>query len=79
VVNSLKYAFSNNKGEINIILKKDGNKTIFIYKDNGKGFDYNQKKEESFGLTFIESIIQNELKGSIKVESQDKLKVTIEI
>jgi two-component sensor histidine kinase len=79
VINSLKYAFSNNKGEINIILKKDGNKTIFIYKDNGKGFDYNQKKEESFGLTFIESIIQNELKGSIKVESQDKLKVTIEI
>lgn len=79
VINSLKYAFLNNKGEINIILKKDGNKTIFIYKDNGKGFDYNQKKEESFGLTFIESIIQNELKGSIKVESQDKLKVTIEI
>ena len=77
LTNSFKYAFNKNIGKINISLEKEYSKIKLIYKDNGIGFDYEDKKDESFGLTFIESIVKNELKGNLKFENHKGTKTTI--
>lgn len=79
LINSFKYAFSKNNAEINISLEKENSKTKLIYKDNGVGFDYEDKKDESFGLTFIEAIVKDELKGDLKFENEKGMKVTISL
>jgi two-component sensor histidine kinase len=77
LTNSFKYAFTKDNGNIKISLEKEDSKTKLIYKDDGVGFDYEDKKDESFGLTFIESIIKNELKGDLKFKKEKGIKVTI--
>jgi two-component system, sensor histidine kinase LadS len=77
LTNSFKYAFTKDNGNIKISLEKEDSKTKLIYKDDGVGFDYEDKKDESFGLTFIESIIKNELKGDLKFKNEKGIKVTI--
>ena len=65
ITNSFKYAFTENKGEINISLEKTNNKYVFIIHDNGIGFDYEKEKNSSFGLSFVQAMVKDELKGSI--------------
>jgi len=77
ITNSLKHAFKEIKGEINILLSKEDNKYTLIYTDNGNGFDYEKMKFNSFGLSFIEAVIVDELKGDIKFETKDRTKVII--
>lgn len=77
ITNSFKYAFSKNTGQISISLKKEKNRNIFILKDNGIGFNYKEKKDESFGLSFIEEMVKNELKGNIFFKNQEGTKVLI--
>lgn len=79
LTNSFKYAFSKNSGEINISLEKEDSKTKLTYNDNGVGFDYEDKKDESFGLTFIEAIVKNELKGNLIFENIKGSKITIQL
>jgi two-component sensor histidine kinase len=67
ITNSLKYAFVDRKGEINISLKTFDKKYELTYKDNGVGFDKEDTKK-SFGLRLINNLVRDELKGSLEVD-----------
>lgn len=56
MVNSLKYAFDKNKGNIIITLKHKEGMCLFTYRDNGKGID-TSKMKKGFGLNLIEMAI----------------------
>jgi len=77
ITNSFKYAFKDASGVIRIKLIKKGNNHIFTVEDNGKGFDYEQKQHDSFGLSFVETIVVDELNGTILFDSSDGTKVNI--
>ncbi|MEA3354791.1 MAG: sensor histidine kinase [Campylobacterota bacterium] len=66
--NSFKYAFLDNKGKIDISLKKTEGEFELIYKDNGIGFEKENIKD-SFGIKLIETLVIDELKGQIKLDS----------
>jgi len=76
--NTFKYAFPKNKGEIRISLKKEGNKTLFLFKDNGVGFDKTARRKDTFGFSFIEALVKNELHGSINISSSNGVTVLIQ-
>jgi two-component sensor histidine kinase len=78
MTNCFKYAFENKQGQIDISLEKSKNKYIFSIKDSGIGFDYDKKKDESFGLSFVHEMVRNELKGKIEVQSQKGTNIRIE-
>lgn len=72
--NSLQYAFNDRKvgGKILIEIENDGRQSKFSVSDNGKGFDINNLKEDSLGLSIVFSIVKDKLKGTINVRSSDK-------
>ena len=66
VTNSIKYAFTEKKGDIFILLRYDETKNyILSISDSGKGFDW-ENKPLSFGLTLVERLVKDELKGELK-------------
>lgn len=67
ITNALKYAFLNQLGTINITLITKNKQHYFCIEDNGIGFDYEEKKGDSFGLEFIKNIVQHELKGTFEI------------
>jgi signal transduction histidine kinase len=54
--------------QINIILDENENQLSMKIQDNGKGFDYEEKRKKSFGLTNLQNRIK-ELKGDFEVIS----------
>ena len=76
VTNSYKYAFDAQEGSVSIKLYKEKQTYYLIVSDNGKGFVYNQKSE-SLGLKLIHTLIIEQLKGTIKMESKESTKYTI--
>lgn len=67
VTNAFKYAFED-KGKIDISLKKEGKKYIYTISDNGVGYD-STKVSTGFGLELVKSLVSNELKGSLNIDS----------
>lgn len=53
---------------VEITINQTGNQLEMNVSDNGKGFDFEEKKKKSFGLTNIQIRIQ-EINGDLKVES----------
>lgn len=76
ISNSLKYAFVE-EGKISIELINKNDKRYLIVKDNGIGFDYKTISDKSFGLLLIESLVKNDLKGTMSIDSNDKTEVQI--
>ncbi len=77
VTNAIKHAFSGKSGQINIKLgDKNGLKTLIV-SDNGVGFD-TQSTKRSFGLTLVEKLAKDELKGSVSTEAKDGMTHTLE-
>ncbi len=70
VTNAFKYAFKDD-GVISINLLRDGNFNILEVKDNGIGFN-SSKSNHSLGLKLIYSIVKNQLKGDITIDSNNK-------
>lgn len=68
LTNSFKYAFPDFIGTIEIKLFKQHNEITFLVKDNGIGFDEN-KQTDSLGLTLVDTLARNQLKGEIKIKS----------
>lgn len=66
VQNALKHAEASNIA-VKVELRRD--QIIVLVKDNGKGFDKNQKKEESFGLIGMRERVQL-LDGEITIDSK---------
>lgn len=78
VVNSFKYAFTNQGAKLSISLKKYKLGFELVVEDNGKGFDVKQGiVEDSFGLIIVEKIVLSDLKGKITTLSKNRTKHTI--
>ena len=71
VTNSIKYAFNNENANISIILDTDIEKRYLLnISDNGKGFDW-ENKPLSFGLTLVERLVKDELKGELQFSNEN--------
>jgi len=80
ISNSLKYAFPDDKtGEITVIIQKLNNELELIVMDDGigipDGFDW--KNSKSLGLKLVRTLVENQLDGSIDMESNNGIKFTI--
>ena len=78
--NSLKYAFlDERKGEINVSMKKRNTEIELTVMDNGVGMpkDFDWKKSKSLGLKLVRTLVENQLDGSIDMESNNGTKFTI--
>ncbi len=81
VINAIKYAFSDNKDSnrwtIKLNFYTDEKQTILEISDNGRGMD--ESRKISFGSEMIEGLIQNELKGKMKLETDNGARYTFYI
>ncbi len=74
ISNSLKYAFPNErKGEITVGLKKLDQEFELIFKDDGVGMpnDFDWKKANTLGIKLVRALAENQLDGSIDMESEN--------
>jgi two-component sensor histidine kinase len=80
ITNSFKYAFPDNQeGEIKINLQKIENQIQLEYADDGIRIpeDYNWRNTKSMGLNLVKMLAENQLDGSIDMESNNGTKFTI--
>lgn len=66
VNNALKHA---NSSQISVIITQNQNNLEMEIQDNGIGFNFDEKKKKSFGLTNIQNRVR-EINGMLKVHSQ---------
>ncbi|MBT4643004.1 MAG: sensor histidine kinase, partial [Deltaproteobacteria bacterium] len=74
------YAFPDErKGEINVNMKKQDQKLQLTVIDDGVGIpdDFDWKNSKSLGLKLVRTIVENQLDGSIDMESKNGTKFTI--
>ncbi|MFW3371232.1 7TM diverse intracellular signaling domain-containing protein [Aliarcobacter butzleri] len=76
ITNSFKYAFLNKKGNIYITLEKSNNILKLSVKDDGVGFD-KDNITFSLGLTLVNTLALNQLKGEMDIESKNGTSITI--
>jgi len=82
ITNAFKYAFIKNNNRINIIdnvqvgLTQENNLYTLIVSDNGVGYEQN-KITTSLGYTLINSLVKDQLKGSIDIKSNNGVTVII--
>ena len=81
LTNTLKYAFPGDKiGKIRINLESDSNRTyILTIADNGIGLaeDIEWRQSDRLGLKLVILMVENQLKGTIDMESEQGTKFTI--
>jgi PAS domain S-box-containing protein len=80
ISNSLKYAFPGERaGEINVSMKKLDKEHQLTVIDNGIGIpkDFDWKNSKSLGLKLVRTLVENQLDGSIDMESNNGTKFTI--
>ncbi|MDX9742617.1 MAG: histidine kinase dimerization/phosphoacceptor domain -containing protein [Arcobacteraceae bacterium] len=81
VMNSIKYAFNDTESQrgwiVSLHIYSDEKQTILEISDNGRGMD--ESRKISFGSEMIESLIRNELKGKMKLETDKGVKYTFYI
>ena len=80
ISNSLKYAFSDEReGEIIVSMKKLDTELELTIKDDGIGLpdDLDWKKPSTLGLKLIRTLVENQLDGSIDMESNNGTKFII--
>lgn len=76
VTNSFKYAFPNKEGNIFISLEKENEMIKLILKDDGIGYD-EKNANISLGLTLVNTLAVNQLKGKMNVDSKEGVITTI--
>ncbi len=80
ITNSLKYAFpENQEGEIKISLQEIEDQIELEYIDNGIGIpeDFDWKNSKSLGLKLVRTLVENQLDGSIDLDTTKGPKFTI--
>jgi len=80
ISNSLKYAFpAERKGEIYVTMKKLNKEVDLTVMDDGIGMpkDFDWKKSDSLGLKLVRTLVENQLDGSIDMESNNGTKFII--
>lgn len=80
IVNILKHAFTDNikNPQINISLHKKDERLKLKISDNGKGIDFKNKKEKSFGLKLINSL-SRKLKADLQITNNNGTLVELNI
>lgn len=76
VTNSFKYAFPNKEGNIFISLEKENEIIKLIVKDDGIGYD-EKNANISLGLTLVNTLAVNQLKGNMNIDSKEGVVTTI--
>ena len=76
VTNSFKYAFPNKEGNIFISLEKEDEIIKLIVKDDGIGYD-EKNANISLGLTLVNTLAVNQLKGNMNIDSKEGVITTI--
>jgi two-component sensor histidine kinase len=77
ITNSLKHAFPEGNGEIYVDLNKSENSYKLLIWDNGIG--YNQHIiSDSLGLVLIDTLVKEQLRGDMNINTSDGTKVTIQ-
>jgi two-component sensor histidine kinase len=79
ITNSLKHAFDERGGEINLEMKKhNDNKYYLIISDNGKGlgFDFDEYSGDTLGVQLIRALV-NQLDGNLEIDSSMGTKYSI--
>ena len=78
LTNSIKYAFVDTEGDIRIDFKKNDAEYIFVYRDNGIGYEFPEEilKSKSLGIKLIHLTVK-QLKGSIEILNDKGLKYII--
>ncbi len=80
ISNSLKYAFPDDlKGEINLSIKKLDKELELVIADNGIGVpdELDWKNSNTLGLKLVRTLVENQLDGSIDMESKNGTKFSI--
>ncbi len=80
LTNSYKYAFNDNKGNIDIEMQETGNHYELLLKDNGKGFpkNFDIKTDTNFGLRIVKLLCQQiDAKFDLKTNNGVELKLII--
>ena len=80
ISNSLKYAFpEERKGQISVSMKKLDKQTELIVSDNGIGISPNLdwKNTNTLGLKLVRTLVENQLDGTIDMESTNGTKFII--
>jgi two-component sensor histidine kinase len=66
----MKYAFSGREsGNIEIEIKKGYLTSQITYRDDGVGFDPEEHKEGSHGISIIRTMVEDKLNGVLKINS----------
>lgn len=83
ISNAYKHAFiDRNKGEVHLILNKDGKQGIFSVMDNGNGLpeDFSIKKEGSLGMILVDNLAK-QLNGELSVHTNGwtEFRVTFQV
>ena len=80
LTNSFKYAFTDEKGKISIILKEINQQYHIELSDNGIGLsdDFKIEKTESFGMRIIKLLVE-QLNGTFALDGTDGVKFNIQI
>jgi len=76
ITNAYKHAFDKGIGKISVELYQKDKNYLLIIADNGKGFIYN-KNHNSLGLKLIHTLVLEQLKGEIDMETHLSSKYTI--
>jgi len=80
ISNSLKYAFPDEReGKISVSLKKHDKELELTIMDDGVGIpdSFDWKNSKSLGLKLVRTLVENQLDGSIEMESNNGTKFTI--
>jgi len=80
ITNSFKYAFPDNQaGEIKISFQKKEGQIELTFFDNGIGMndDFDLKYSSTLGLKLVRTLVENQLDGSLDMESKNGTKFTI--
>lgn len=77
ITNSVKHAFKEKGGKLEIRIKKIASQILLMIHDNGPGFDYNPKKNYvSLGMTLIEALTE-QLDGHFEYNTKEGTTFTL--
>lgn len=73
ISNAAQHAFTGrDSGEITVVIRHGNRRSVMMVEDNGIGFDSAQKRDGSLGLELVKITVQERLRGSLHVVSDEK-------
>jgi len=79
ITNALQHAFPiQNRGNIKIKLKKNISNYQLLFLDDGIGYNNDKTEDSSLGMTIIQTLVENQLRGKLTIKSINGTKIIIE-